>query len=574
MRITRVAAIRSCLALGLLTTAGGFAGAQATAAAPDLILSNARILTLDPARPEATALAIRGDRIATVGGPEVTKLAGPATRQIDLAGGFVLPGLVDSHVHLRSLGEQLTSLDLRGVTSVDEVARRARDAAAALPPGEWLSGIGWDQNLWPGKSYPDHLPLTAAVPDRPVWLQRIDWYAGWANAAALRAAGITRTTPDPQGGRILRDESGEPTGLFLGEAMGLVGKAQPPPTRTRLKDWLRRALARCAEVGLTGVHDAAATAGEAAAFRELADAGELPIRVYLMWKGYGGDPVEPLLEQSILVDYKGRLTHRTLKLLIDGTMGSHGALFFEDYADDPGNRGFFVTPAEEVRRLTELALRKGYQVATHAIGDRGISLVLDAFEAAFRAVPTPDPRGRIEHLQCVRLTDLPRVKRLGLIASMQPGHATSEWSWSEKRVGPERGRGLYALRSVLDHGIPLAAGSDLPVDDESPLAGIHAAVTRQDRQGQPPGGWHFEERLSLEEALRAYTTGPAYAAFEDDRKGRIAAGYWADLTVLDRDLREVPAGEIWRVRVRLTLVGGQAVTRATASRMDVELTVE
>ncbi len=529
----------------------------------DLLLWNGRIRTQDPGRPEATAIAVRGDRIVAVGADaEVRPLACAATQHIDLKGAFVLPGLVDAHVHLRSLGEQLTSLDLRGIESADEIVSRAARASASRPAGEWLIGIGWDQNLWPQESYPEHRALSAAIPDRPVWLQRIDWYAGWANRKALEAAGITRDTPDPQGGRILKDAAGEPTGVFLGEAMNLVARAQPPLTRERIKALLRPALARCAAMGLTGVHDAAATLEEAAAFRELAEAGELPVRVYLMWKGYGGPDVGPMLAQGVLVDYRDRLTHRTLKLIIDGTMGSHGALLFEDYADDPGNRGFFVTPAPEIRRLTQDALRRGYQVATHAIGDRGIHLTLDAFEAALAVAPSRDPRPRIEHLQCIRPQDISRVKRLGLIASMQPSHATAEHSWSERRVGAIRGRGLYALRSVLDAGIPLAAGSDLPVDDESPLTGIHSAVTRQDTRGQPPGGWHAEQKLTLDEALRAYTIGPAYAAFEDDRKGRIAPGFWADLTVLAQDLRTIPAAEIPGVEVVLTLVGGRVAYRA------------
>ena len=537
-------------------------GLPLAAAALDLLLSNGRVLTQDPRRPEATAIGIRGDRIVMVGGDvEVARGGGPRTQRLDLGGAFVMPGLVDSHVHLRSLGEQLTSLDLRGIASPEEIARRAAKAASALPASEWLNGIGWDQNLWPGGRYPDHRLLTLTVPDRPVWLLRIDWYAGWANRMAMHAAGITRDTPDPQGGRIVKDASGEPTGLFLGEAVSLVARAQPPRTRARLKDLLRPALARCAAMGLTEVHDAAAILEEAAAFRELAEAGELPIRVHLMCKGYGGEDVASMLAQPILIDHRGRLTHRTLKLIIDGTMGSHGALFFEDYADDPGNRGFFVTPAEEIRRLTEEAMRRGYQVATHAIGDRGISLVLDAFEAALDAVKPRDPRPRLEHLQCVRRADVERVKRLGLIASMQPSHATAEFGWSEKRVGAERGHGLYALRWVVNAGIPLAAGSDLPVDDESPLTGIHSAVTRQNPRGEPAGGWHPEHKLTLEEALRAYTLGPAYAAFEEDRKGRIAPGQWADLTILAKDLRNIPASEIPRVEVLGTLVGGRFAYR-------------
>jgi predicted amidohydrolase YtcJ len=560
MRLRRLA-----LVCGLWAGSAPLPASLAAPRAPDLLLTNGVVMTLDLARPGASAIAVTGDRIMAVGSDrEILQLAGPESRQVDLRGTFVLPGLGDAHVHLRSLGEQLTSLDLRGIGSVPEIARRVHEAASRLPVGAWLNGIGWDQNLWPDKAYPDHRALTEAADDRPVWLQRIDWYAGWANRRAMQAAGITRATPDPPGGRILRDADGEPTGLFMGEAMALVANAQPAPPRATVKAWLRRALARCAEVGLTSVHDAAVTPEEATAFRELADADELPLRVYLMWKGYGGAAVEPLLEQPPLVDYRSRLTLRALKLIIDGTMGSHGALFFQDYADQPGNAGFFVTPAAEIRRLAELALRKGYQVATHAIGDRGISLTLDALEQALAAVPTRDARPRIEHLQCVRREDLARAKQLGVIASMQPSHATSEWRWSETRVGPERGRGLYALRWVLEAEIPLAAGSDLPVDSESPLAGIHAAVTRRDAGGEPARGWHPEQRLTLDEAVRAYTFGPALAAFEELYRGRIAPGFRADLTVLASDLRQVPVSEIPRIPVVATLVGGRFAYQAPA----------
>jgi hypothetical protein len=532
----------------------------------DMVLVNGRVLTLDEARPEAQALAVRGGHIAAVGDDEeILGLAGAVTRRIDLAGRRVLPGLIDAHGHLRSLGEQLAGLDLRGVESPEEVARRVREAAGRAKAGEWIHGIGWDENLWLRRALPDHRLLSEAAPGHPVWLLRIDWHTGWANRAALAAAGVTRATPDPEGGRILRDARGEPNGLLVGSALDLMARARGAPSREQIKTWLRLALRRCAEVGLTGVHDAADDPEEVAAFRELADEDALPIRVYLMWKAYEGRRADPLLEQPIFVDYRDRLTLRAVKLLIDGTMGSRGAVFFEEYSDEPGNRGFISTPPEEIRRVTELALRRGYQVATHGIGDRGIHLIAGAYEQALAAAPVPDPRLRIEHLQCVRREDLPRLARLGVIASMQPSHATSEQGWSEKRVGPERARGLYALRWVREAGIRIAGGSDFPVDDESPLAGIHAAVTRQDRRGNPPGGWHSEQALTLPEALRAYTIDAAYAAFEDDRKGRIAPGFWADLTVLERDILAMPASEISGAGVALTLVGGRVAFEAGAA---------
>jgi predicted amidohydrolase YtcJ len=534
----------------------------------DLVLVHGVVLTMDPARPEAQAVAVRQGVILAVGADEeVLALAGPATRRIDLAGRFVLPGLIDAHGHVRSLGEEIASLDLRGVESVAEIARRVAARARELPPGAWVTGAGWDQNLWPGKRFPDHRPLSEAAPDRPVWLDRIDGHAAWANQKAMRLAGVTRHTPDPPGGVIERDARGEPTGVFVDNAQELIGAARPQPSRETIKESLRAALRRCAGAGLTEVHDASVSQEDFEAYRELADAGQLPLRVYLMWNGMAADakPLEAMLERPPMIDYKNRLTVRAVKLMIDGAMGSRGAVFFEDYADDKGNKGLFVTPAEEIEKRAEMALRRGYQVCTHAIGDRGIHLTLEAYAKALAAVPSLDPRPRIEHLQCLAHDDLPLLKRLGVIASMQPSHATSDMYWADDRVGLERGKGLYAWRWVLDAGIPIAAGSDFPVDPEKPLIGIHSGVTRQDLKDWPAGGWHPEQKMTLDEVLRAYTTGAAYAAFEEDRKGRLASGFWADLTVLSKDLRAIPPAEIPRVSVAYTIVGGTLAYDASGS---------
>jgi hypothetical protein len=409
------------------------------------------------------------------------------------------------------------------------------------------------------------------VPDRPVWLSRIDGHAAWANLKAMQAAGVTRHTPDPPGGSIERDARGEPTGVFVDNAQDLIGAVQPVPTRERIKAWILRGLGRCAEAGLTEIHDAGVAEEEAAAFLELAEGGQLPLRVYLMWSGMAaasqpgsdGRGLERLLERPPLVNHKDRLTLRAVKLMIDGAMGSRGAVFFEDYADDPGNKGLFVMTAEAVEKAATLALRKGYQVCTHAIGDRGISLTLDAYERALAAAPSGDPRLRIEHLQCVRPEDVPRLKRLGVIASMQPSHATSDMYWADERVGAARGRGLYSWRWVLDQGVTLAAGSDFPVDPERPLVGLHSAVTRQDLKHWPQGGWHPEQKMTLDEALRAYTAGAAYAAFEEKTKGRIAPGFWADLTVISEDLRAIPPESIPDARIAYTIVGGTIAYEAS-----------
>lgn len=527
----------------------------------DLILTNGKVVTLDPERPEAEAVAVRADRIAAVGDDAaIRRLAGPRTRSVDLGGAMVLPGLIDAHGHVSSLGERLASLDLRGAGSVEEVAARVRRRAREpLPSGAWITGGGWDQNLWPGEQFPDHRPLTEASPGRPVLLRRIDGHAAWANRSAMEAAGVSRATPDPEGGRVVRDARGEPTGVFVDNAMLLVEQAQPKPDREQIKARIRLALGRCAAAGLTEVHDAGVGPEQVAAYRELADEGSLPLRVYLMWDGTTPDPIDPLVAEAPFVRYRGRLTLRAVKLMVDGAMGSRGAVFFEDYADAPGTRGLFVTSPQEIEKRAAMAVRRGYQVCTHAIGDRGIREVLRAYEHVLAGAPGGDLRPRIEHLQAVAPEDLPALRRLGVIASMQPSHATSDMGWAEERIGALRGRGLYAWRWVLDLGIPVAAGSDFPVDPEQPLVGLHAAVTRQDLEDRPAGGWHPEQRMTLGEALAAYTSGAAYAAFEEKEKGRIAPGMWADLTILQEDLRSIPPERIPDVKVRGTIVGGVVV---------------
>jgi predicted amidohydrolase YtcJ len=526
----------------------------------DLILTNGAVVTEDPRHPEAQAVAVRGDSIMAVGtSVEIAALAGPTTRRIDLRGAMVVPGLTDSHGHVRSLGDELANLDLHGVASLDEIARLVRERDRALPAGAWITGHGWDQNLWPGKKFPDHRTLDGAAPDRPVWLSRVDGHASWANLKAMRVAGVTRGTADPPGGKIERDGRGEPTGVFVDNAQGLVDKAQPEPTREQIKGSLSLALQRLAEAGLTEIHDAAVGPEDVAAYRELADAGRLPLRIYLMWNGIGKAKLEPLVEQPPFSNYKNRLTLRAVKLMIDGAMGSRGAVFLEDYSDDKGNSGLFVTEPAEIERRAALAMRSGYQVCTHAIGDRGIRLTIDAYEKALAATHPTDPRPRIEHLQCIAQADVARLKPLGIIASMQPSHATSDMYWAEDRVGRERGRGLYAWRWVLDAGVPIAAGSDCPVDPEKPLIGLHSAVTRQDLKNWPAGGWHPDQRMTLAEALAAYTTGAAYAAYEEDHRGKILPGYWADLTVIGKDLRSIPPEEIANAGIDFTIVGGSVV---------------
>jgi predicted amidohydrolase YtcJ len=525
----------------------------------DLVLVGGAVWPAAGGPSGATGVAIRAGRIVAVGDDAlVLARAAPGSRRIDLGGGLVLPGLIDAHAHVRGLGERLSGLDLRGAAGPAEVADAVRRrAASGLPSGAWITGGGWDQNLWPGGRFPDHAALSAAAPGVPVVLRRVDCHAAWVNQAALAAAGVTRGTPDPPGGRVERDARGEPTGILIDTAIELVDRARPRPSRRALREWIALALARLAAVGLTGVHDAGVGADEEAAYRDLAGEDALPVRAYLMWDGTTSAPIEPLVARDPVVDPDGGLTVRAVKLMADGALGSRGALLFGDYRDAPGHRGLFVTEPGELGRRARLAHERGYQVAVHAIGDRGIRETLDALAPALAASPSSDPRPRIEHLQCVRRADLPVARRLGIIASMQPSHATSDMGWAEERVASDEEVGLYAWRWAADAGLPIAAGSDFPVDPEQPLYGLHAAVTRRDRAGRPEGGWHPEQRLTLAEAVRAYTEGAAYAAFEERERGRIAPGLRADLTILAEDLRVIAPERIHAVPVRATVVGGR-----------------
>lgn len=525
----------------------------------DLLLRNGVIYTMDEARPNAEALAVRGGRILAVGTEaEVRRASGEPARTIDLAGKTVVPGLIDAHGHMENLGLSLETLNLTQARSADDVAAMVRAEAARRKPGEWIRGRGWDQNKWPGKEFPTHQPLTAAAPANPVYLIRVDGHAGWANAAAMEIAGVKRDSPDPSGGRIMRAANGDPTGVFIDRAQGLVGSRIPPPSRDQLKNLLAHAAAECARVGLTGVHDAGVAPAGIEAYKELIAEGRLPIRVYVMLAG-----LTPSLDDYLKrgPELGERLTVRTIKLTIDGALGSRGAALLEPYSDEPGNRGLVLIPSAQYASVLERALDRGFQMNTHAIGDRGNRIVLDSYEAAFLARKEwpRDHRWRIEHAQVLAREDFPRLARLGLIASMQGTHATSDMPWAEARLGPERVRGAYAWQTVLKLGVKIANGSDFPVESPNPLWGLYASITRQDHQGLPAAGWFPDQRMSRQETLRSFTLDAAYAAFEEKDKGSLAAGKLADLTVLSRDIMQVPAAEILKTEAVLTIVGGKVV---------------
>jgi predicted amidohydrolase YtcJ len=542
-----------------VTGCSGQGAAGPTAAPADLVLVGGDLLTMDPARPRAQALAIRGGTIAAVGSDaEVEPLIGPRTRVVRLDGRGATPGLVDAHCHLYGLGTSLESVSLRGAASEAEAARRVAEAAAARPAGEWITGRGWDQNRWTPQQFPGHAALDRAVPDHPVAVRRIDGHAVWLNARALALAGITGATADPPGGSVVRDPAGEPTGVLVDNAMGLVDKVIPePPPDVRERRILAGARAAVA-AGLTGVHEMGIDDATVAVYRALVARDALPLRVYAFRSGdlptlqaldRGPEPGTPMFAV------------RGFKLYADGALGSRGAALLAPYDDLPAGaehrQGLWVTEPADLTRAVELAAAHGWQVAVHAIGDAGVRATLDAFAAAGKQHPGADLRLRVEHAQVIHPDDLPRFAALGVIASMQPTHATSDMGWAEARIGPQRIRGAYAWRSVLASGAHLAAGSDFPIEEVSPLGGLYAAVTRQDPAGHPPGGWYPEQRLTLAEAVGAFTTGAAYASFTEDSRGRLRAGYAADVTVYDRPL----AGDasLLRTRVAMTIVAGRVV---------------
>jgi hypothetical protein len=524
----------------------------------DLLVYGGTIWTMDPARPEVAGLAASAGRVRAFGGEaELAGLRGPGTRVLDLGGALAVPGLVDAHAHLLGLGAELDQVDLRGARSVDEAVARVR---AGAPPTGWVLGRGWDQNLWPGAAMPTHAPLTAAFPDRPVWLRRIDGHAGWANQAALAAAGISGATAAPQGGEILR-EGGAPTGVLVDAAMALV--PVPAPTGADLQRRLLAAQARALACGLTGVHEMGVGPDAHAAFTALAADGRLRLRVtgYQDEDWFAAPPPGP---QPLLVaphpDH--RYGVQGVKLYVDGALGSRGAALLAAYADRPGHRGALQHAAGVLEARVLAAVRRRWQVAAHAIGDRAIRVLLDAYAAARAAVPGDGPRLRVEHAQIVDLADIPRFAALGAVASMQPTHCTSDMPWVPARLGPDRLAGAYAWRRFLDAGVPLAFGSDFPVELPDVVHGLHAAVTREDAAGQPPGGWLPGQRLTLAEAVAAFTRGAAVAAGQDAWCGRLVPGAVADLTCFADDLRARPPAALRDARVRATIVGGEVAWSA------------
>jgi predicted amidohydrolase YtcJ len=547
----------------VLAVAAPFVGAQPAPA--DLIVTNARIYTADDARPRVEALAVRGGRIAFIGSArEADALRGPATRVVDAGGETVIPGMVDAHAHFAGLAETLRSVDLTGTRSQAEAVARVVARAKTLPPGTWIQGRGWDQNAWGDTRFPTHDPLSAAVPGHPVYLTRVDGHAAWVNAAAMQRAGLTRAARDPDGGRILRDAAGAPTGVLIDRAQGLVTRVIPEPTRAETRQGLTDAMAVMHRWGLTGMHDAGASRALIELYDEMAGAGALPLRLYVMIGDDSAALAHYFAKGPVAGAHDGHLWVRAVKLYADGAMGSRGAALLEPYSDDPNNLGLLLSAPAHIRDVAARGLAAGFQVNTHAIGDRGNRVVLDAYEQALAARPTANHRFRVEHAQVLHSDDLPRFAQLGVIPSMQASHQTSDMYWVGKRLGPTRTLGAYAWRSLLESGVVIPNGSDFPVEAVNPLISFHAAIARQDARDWPAGGWLPEQRMTREEALKSMTLWPAYAGFQEGELGSLSVGKRADFVILDRDIMRVPAELVLGTRVRSTWLGGREVYRQGA----------
>jgi len=557
-------AFRTLLGAAVLTAPFGLLAQTAAPKAPaDLIVTNARVYTADDARPLVEAFAVRDGRIAFVGSQrEAAVLRGPNTRVVDAGGRTVIPGMVDAHAHFSGLAQTLRSVDLTGTNSLAEVIARVVAKSTSVPKGTWITGRGWDQNDWGVTDFPTHEALTAALPDHPVLLERVDGHAMYANMAAMKVAGVTAASKAPVGGQIIKDAKGNPTGVFVDNASNVLEEKVPAPTAAEYKSALKEAIALMHRWGLTGMHDAGASRTAIDTYEELAKAKELNLRLYVMISDdkTALDHYFAKGPQSAL--YDGQLWVRAVKLYADGAMGSRGAALLEPYSDDPNNSGLLKSTQEHIRDVAERGLKAGFQINSHAIGDRGNRVVLDAYEQALKTVPSVDHRFRVEHAQILHYDDIPRFAQLGVIPSMQASHQTSDMYWIGKRLGPTRLYGAYAWQSLLQTGVVIPNGSDFPVEQVNPLISFHAAIARQDARDWPAGGWFPEQKMSREEALRSMTIWPAYAGFQETSMGSITAGKFADFVILDTDIMRVPSEMVMKAKVVSTWVGGRAVFEA------------
>jgi predicted amidohydrolase YtcJ len=541
---------------------------QAAAEPADLILTGGNVYTVNDKQPRAQAVALKQGRIVAVGtNAAALKFQGSTTRVIDLAGKTVVPGLTDAHCHLAGVGAREMTLNLEGTTSLEDFLAKVKARVERAKPGEWVTGRGWIETFWKPPVFPTRGDLDRVSPNNPVWLARADGHGAVANSAAIRRAGIMKDTPNPFGGEIMKDsQTGEPNGMFLDNAEQLVARHIPPRTA---QDHVRAILLgaqRSQELGWTGLHVPSVSWREFEMIRKLYTEGKLRLRLELAILGPGDDASRLLSEGPLVGAFDGRLTCRAIKVSFDGALGSKGAALLEKYADHD-TAGFLKWKEAELLPMFEQALRQGVQVWTHAIGDRANREILRLYQQAFQAVPpgrrkVAEPRWRVEHAQIVQPVDIPRFSALGVLPSMQPSHAIGDLHFAVNRLGVDRLAGAYAWRSFIQAGSIIAGGSDAPVERGEPMIEFYAAVARKDLKGYSGEGWHPEQALSRDEALRMFTLWPAYAAFQEQSRGTIEPGKRADLTVLSRDIMRIPEAEILATRCEMTIVAGEVVYQA------------
>ncbi|ACA87674.1 amidohydrolase [Shewanella woodyi] len=505
-----------------------------------------------------SAIAFEGDKVLKLYGKDEPLPKKESIVYIDGEGQTMLPGLIDAHGHVLSYGLSLMRAQLRGAESESEAVKRVKLFRDAQPELNWVQGRGWNQVLWPSKSFPSAKSLDKIFPDTPVWLIRIDGHAGWANSAAMTLSNINAQTQSPEGGEIIRDASGQPTGVFIDKAMSLISQNIPSLTQTEQRAVLKLSMKELSKLGLTSVHDAGVGNDTLEAYLSLAKADEMPIRIYGMLDADDRHFSE-LMKQGPIRLPEHKLDIASVKISADGALGSRGAALIEDYSDQEGNNGLLLYPEGEMAKVMKLAMESGFQVNTHAIGDQANKLVLDNYQDLIKETNTGELRHRVEHAQVLRLEDIPRFAKLNVIASMQATHATSDKNMALDRLGSERIKGAYAWRRLLESGAVIAAGSDFPIESANPFFGLHASVTRQDQQNRPENGWYSSQSMTLTQALNSFTQGAAYAAHQESLIGQLKPGMKADFILVDQDIFAIPASELWQTQVNQTWIDGKRI---------------
>src|SRR6185503_4365245 len=532
----------------------------------DVVFKNGNVYTANDKSPRAQAVAVKADKIVFVGtNAAAQKFVGPNTRVVDLKGSTVLPGFTDSHQHLSGVGQREMTLNLEGTTSLEDLLAKVKARVDQAKPGEWVTGRGWIETHWQPPAFPTRWDLDKISPNNPVILGRADGHGAVANSAALKLAGVDKTTPNPFGGEISKDkQTGEPNGMLLDAAQGLVRRRVPPTSAEDAERAVVLGSKRDVELGWTQVQDAGGSFAEVDIFKKLYAANTIKLRIYKAVYGPGPNATRLMNEGAIVGEFGNRLTVRTIKVVSDGALGSRGAALLEPYADAHDTSGFLTVKAEELRPMLVDALKKGIQVETHAIGDRANRFILDEYEAALKAVPAgqrkvAEPRWRVEHAQIVNPADIPRFVKLGIIPSMQPSHAIGDLFFAPSRLGMDRLAGAYAWETFIKSGIVVPGGSDAPVERGEPMIEFYAAVARKDQKGFSGEGWHPEEAVSREQALKMFTIWPAYAVFEEKLRGTIEVGKLADFTILSADIMTIPAPEILKTHNVMTVINGEIV---------------